>query len=386
MVHRKRWLELAAFLVILIALAGCSGFVGNGSRQFTLTLEKQGEGDVEPSVGEHLYNEGELVPLKAISVSGWGFSHWLGEVSESDEAETSVVVDKDKTVVAVFEEIFGWPVGFAISYYVDDAFFSMRLMHGATFPIGVDDSRTATVEKDYWIADTPVTYNLYYTVQTWGNRNGYSIGNGREGSNGSTGQPPTEKKNEPVTRVDWYDSVVWSNALSEMLGYQPVYTYQGEVIRNVNHRIACENAVLENTNGFRLLTSDEWELAARYQGDDTSHGAIEIGGQYWTPGHYASGATDSYFNEVATGEVAWYSRNSNNTTHDVGLKGGSRISLFDMSGNVWEWCFDEFYPFRLYRGGSFLERAEELQVGKVRGYYPSHADRDLGFRIAKSRY
>lgn len=67
--------------------------------------------------------------------------------------------------------------------------------------------------------------------------------------------------------VSWRDSIVWTNALSEMLGYEPVYTYEEKVIRDSTNDTACDNAEQEKTaTGFRLPKSNEWELAARYKG------------------------------------------------------------------------------------------------------------------------
>lgn len=80
---------------------------------------------------------------------------------------------------------------------------------------------------------------------------------------------PSDRKNEPVTMVNWYDSILWCNALSEMMGYTPVYTVDGEVIIDSNYLSdgdLHQGIVAEDTNGFRLLTNDEWSLAARYRG------------------------------------------------------------------------------------------------------------------------
>ncbi len=178
--------------------------------------------------------------------------------------------------------------------------FNMRLAPAATFPTGIDNSGTATVDHDFWVAETEVTYELWYTVRQWALLNGYKFWNaGMEGSTtggggwpnyNNIGNPPTLRKSEPVTMVNWLDSIVWANALSELLHYNPVYRYQGVVIKDATGT-DIGYAIQEDTNGFRLLTSDEWELVARYKGNDSSYGALPLGGLYWTPGSYASGAT-----------------------------------------------------------------------------------------------
>lgn len=167
--------------------------------------------------------------------------------------------------------------------------FALRLVPAATFPTGTDDSGTASVDTQFFMAETPVTYELWREVQDWALQNGYTFANSGQGS----GQ-------RPVTHVSWRDSLVWTNALSERLGFDPVYTYQGRVLRDATDADACDQAVEENTDGFRLPTSSEWELAARYQGDDSSHRAISRDGAFWTPGSYASGATANVNDRAAS--------------------------------------------------------------------------------------
>ncbi len=269
---------------------------------------------------------------------------------------------------------------------VGDAVFSMRLAPAATFPTGVHDREEATVETAFWIAETPVTYELWYEVRQWALRQGYTFSReGREGSNGQTGAAPTAEQQQPVTRVEWRDCIVWTNALSEMLGYNPVYTYEGQVIRDATNAEACDNAIQEDSNGFRLPTSDEWELAARYQGEDSSHGAISMGGLWWTPGEYASGAVAPVSDASATREVAWYDREDGDITKEVGLKRPNTLGLYDMSGNVWEWTFTGVTS-RYQRGGAINRGAVSLRVGARDLQGPDNIDRTRGFRIAKTQF
>lgn len=130
--------------------------------------------------------------------------------------------------------------------------FAMRLAPKAMFPTEVDDKGKAKVDKPFWIAETQVTYELWYEVKMWAVSRGYAFRNqGREGSHGNTGQAPTSKRNQPVTSVSWGHSIIWCNALSEMLGCDPVYTHQGSVIREYRDEV---KAVQEQANGFRLPT------------------------------------------------------------------------------------------------------------------------------------
>lgn len=251
-------------------------------------------------------------------------------------------------------------VGSRIEHRASGVDFFMRLAPAATFPIGIDDSGEAVVDTPFWIAETQVTYQLWEEVRSWADGNGYIFPNDRGQGSGQL----------PVTHVSWGDSIVWCNALSEMLGFDPVYTYQGNVIKDSTHPTAGD-PVQENTNGFRLPTSNEWELAARYKGNDSSHGAITLGGLYWTPGNYASGAMADVNDASATQAVAWYNDNSVGKTRDVGTRSANALGVYDMSGNVWEWTVTLDMGWRReFRGGSWYHAAEDLRVGRINRVTP----------------
>ncbi|MDH5718863.1 MAG: formylglycine-generating enzyme family protein, partial [Spirochaetia bacterium] len=292
--------------------------------------------------------------------------------------------------------------------------FNMRYVPGGlTTPTGTDDSGTATVSNAYLMAETEVTYELWYAVYTWATHidrgaNKYTFANaGQEGFGGTTGGVPVST--EPVNVINWRDAMVFSNALTEYYNAQNgtslemVYYSDGDASYATPHRNssdatcgtsvnttagACDNPDIKTAaKGFRLPTSDEWELAARYKGSDSANGAIEkpvSSGNWWTPGNYASGATAT--NATARGLVAWYSDNSSNDTHNVATKTPNALGLFDMSGNVSEWVFD-WHPsfvgsYRVYRGGSFSHLTEYLAVGFVDFGSPYFEHSAIGFRLA----
>ncbi len=263
-----------------------------------------------------------------------------------------------------------------------------------TIPTGIDDSGTAEVAGGYEIAATPVTSNLWYEVWVWvwAEANWYHCENqGREGSRAKDGAVPINARNEPVTRVSWRDCVIWLNALSEMQGLEPVYrnTSGRSVIRDSRDWRVREGALLTNSNGYRLPTIMEWEMAARWKNDNSStDGSIKCGGRWWTPGSYASGATGQCINAAATEAVAWYRGNSDTgqglKTQPVGLKSANALGLYDMSGNVNEWCFEFYKGGRVLRGGSWRYGADDLRVGDLRIVNLKFLSYDNGFRLSRT--
>ncbi|MBM7557367.1 InlB B-repeat-containing protein, partial [Halanaerobacter jeridensis] len=103
----KRYLffSLLIFIVLLLSACGSSGSVKSSPKYQTLTVEKIGEGAVIPVVGSHEMEKETIANLKATAASGWQFVNWEGEVANTASAETTVYMDGDKTVKAVFEEL-----------------------------------------------------------------------------------------------------------------------------------------------------------------------------------------------------------------------------------------------------------------------------------------
>ncbi len=260
-----------------------------------------------------------------------------------------------------------------------------------TMPTGTNDDGTTTVSGGYLIATTETTYELWYQVRTWAEANRYRFQNqGREGHDGIIGAEPTVNKLEPVTSVSWRDVIVWLNAASEMSGFNPVYmTPSGTVIKDSRNTSAVDDAIQTDNNGYRLPTSYEWEMAARWRNSD-GDGAIFLGGRYWTPGDYASGATADFRNSNATNEVAWYQDSTDYPdgtvkTQAVGEKTPNHLGLYDMSGNVREWTNTTSGLYRVIRDGNYYFEASNMQVGQGLNTGSTNLySKDVGLRMVRT--
>ena len=233
----------------------------------------------------------------------------------------------------------------------------------------------------YRIGETEVTQELWQAV----------MGNNPSFFQGSSNPPESGEVQgkRPVENVNWYQCIAFCNKLSKACNLDPCYTVTGVNFDTLNFSAIptsdnsdWNNAVLDmSKNGFRLPTEAEWEWAAK-------------GGK-----DYKWAGTNEKAQLV---NYAWYKNDdggdANGKTHQVKLKSANGYGLYDMSGNVWEWCWDWYSSttptggqdpaggasgsFRVWRGGCWGNDAHYCTVGKRNRDSPDVRRNYLGFRLA----
>jgi formylglycine-generating enzyme required for sulfatase activity len=204
-------------------------------------------------------------------------------------------------------------------------------------------------------AVTLSAFKMAQTETTWWQYNLFCEATGKEKPDnpgwGSDGD-------NPVVNVSWYDAAEYANWLSEHLGQKPFYDID-KTTKDATNLSSMDDLKWKvrpsiGAKGYRLPTEAEWEYAAR------------------------AGKEYAYAGDTLLAELGWYVKNSGNRTRPVSGKKANAFGLYDMSGNVWEWCWDWYGTYdknlvlnpvgadkgagRVYRGGGWANNAGSCRV------------------------
>lgn len=249
------------------------------------------------------------------------------------------------------------------------------LVNGGSFQMGNtrDDSdgydyeepiHTVRLSYDYYIGKTEVSFKEYDAFcEATGKSKPKDAGWGRV--------------NRPVINVSWNDAVDYCNWLSDIEGLAKAYDSNG----NLLDKYGKKTTDITQVEGYRLPTEAEWEYAAR--------------------GGHESKTDFKFAGSNSVEAVAWYMRNSNSKTQEIGQMQPNELGLYDMSGNVWEWCHDYWEKYfykktltenpvnlsssssRILRSGGWRYDSRFCRIAYRDHDVPDQRNNNIGFRIAK---
>ena len=251
------------------------------------------------------------------------------------------------------------------------------LIEGGTFQMGspesemqreTDEVQHEVTVSDFYIGRYEVTQEQYQEVM---------------------GENPSnfDGENLPVENVSWYDAIEYCNRLSEQEGLTPVYTVDGESV-----------SWDRSANGYRLPTEAEWEYAARAGTTTPFNTETSISDEeanYY--GHYPYGIEENYFSQ---GNLETQPGRYRQTTVEVNSFSPNKWGLYNIHGNVAEWCFDYYGEYdlentdnptgpttgtlRVNRGGGWNDYAKHLRSAYRASTTPDQRMNNIGFRVVRN--
>ncbi len=259
------------------------------------------------------------------------------------------------------------PEGYAL---IDAGSFTMGSPPGEVGK-GIDEAQyDVTLTRSFRLTKTEVTWSQWNAVRADATQMGYTdIATGRNGSDDDV------SGHHPVTEVSWWDAIKWCNLQSEIEEKTPVYYTSSDFGSGNVLRTGTPTPYADfDADGYRLPTEAEWEYACR------------------------AGSTTPY-NGDSLDTVGWHAGNSGGSTHPVAEKTPNDWDLFDMHGNVWEWCWDWYasYPdgsatdpvgprskisSRMRRGGHWNLSRVGCRSADRDYFKPNYRLNIMGFRVA----
>ncbi len=291
--------------------------------------------------GDKVYVDDNYVGLSPVTTSLAFGSHNIKAERDGKTVSKNIEVSHVETHgrVSSDKEEYMLTISSNETFTVNGVSFTMIKVEGGTFSMGA----TSEQGSDAYSYEKPVhsvTLSDYYIGETEVTQELWEAVMGTNPSYFRGSQ-------KPVEQVSWNDCKEFITKLNRITG-----------------------------KNFRLPTEAEWEYAAR--GGNKSKGY-------------------KYSGSNTIGNVAWYWDNSSSTTHNVKTKSPNELGIYDMSGNVWEWCEDWYGDYssgsqtnptgpssgsdRVYRGGGWNFSASDCRVSYRNNYSPGYRDRNLGFRV-----